>query len=104
MSRPTAAAMRELAEAVPKSKPRKGPRSEGGLMVVHVWDDKARGLALFRANRGMGALLEAAGVADVARWSTSGRGWVLPDDAAGAALALAESWRGVIVKVKQVGA
>lgn len=101
MSRPTAAQMREIAQAAPKSKPGGKPR-EGGLMCVWAYVDRGRGLTLIRGNRAMRLLLEEAGVYDVARYSTSGRGWVLDDAAAANVVALAESWRGCIVKVREV--
>lgn len=100
--RPTAAQVRDIVQVVPKSKPSTGARREGGLMVVHAWDDRSRNLVLIRGNKGVRMLLDEAGAGDVARWSTSGRGWVLPGETAAEVLALAQSWRGCIVKLHRV--
>lgn len=101
-ARPSAAQLRELAAVVPESKPgRKG--REGGLMCVWAYVDRTRGLTLIRGNKAMKLLLEEAGAYDDARYSVSGRGWVLTDEPAAEVLALAESWRGCIVRVREVG-
>lgn len=42
-----------------------------------VYDDPARGLALLRGLN-VKSVLEAAGALDVARWSVSGKGYVVP--------------------------
>lgn len=42
-----------------------------------IYDDPGRGLALLRG-RNVKVVLESAGALDVARWSVTGKGWVLP--------------------------
>jgi hypothetical protein len=67
-----------------------------------VYDDKVRGLALLRG-RNVKHAMELAGVADRARWSIGGRGYVLADDDVAMVCAHAEI-HGMPYRVKQVHA
>lgn len=66
-----------------------------------VYDDPSRGLALLRG-RGVKAVLQSAGALDVARWSMSGKGWVVPGARVGDICAIAD-YENVPYRVKAVG-
>lgn len=54
-----------------------------------VYEDRARGLALVRGLN-VKSVLESAAVLDVARWSTAGKGYVLPLEKIGDVAAMAD--------------
>ena len=70
-------------------------------MTAPLWihEDRSRGLALIRGNAR--PVLELAHLTDVARWSVTARGWVLPlDRVADFAVTADLNW--VSYRVKQV--
>ena len=67
-----------------------------------IYDDPTRGLALIRG-RSVKAVLIAAGALDAARWSVSGKGWVLPGAKVADVCAMAD-YENVPYRVKAVEA
>lgn len=66
-----------------------------------VYDDPTRGLALVRG-RNVKTVLELAGAVDSSRWSTSGKGYVIPGPAVADVVAIAEH-ENIPVRCKRVG-
>lgn len=65
-----------------------------------IYDDSSRGLALLRG-RNVKSVLRSACALDVARWSVSGKGWVVPGDRIADVCAMAD-YEGVPYRVKAV--
>lgn len=99
--RPRARDIRAMVEEIPDAKPGRGQRRFRA--PFWVYEDRARNLALIRGNpRTVREVLELAVLTEEARWSSSGKGWVLSLDHLPNLAAMAD-YAGAPYRCKQVG-
>lgn len=94
--------------ASPRPKLRKPSKVKPGAkaapeLILHVLEDRSRGVCLVRG-KGVGAMLDTAGIQDSARWSEWAKGWVLDAGDLADLIAVAEHSRAPISMRKMGGA